>query len=117
MKKPSVSKKTKASAAAVQSNASVAELAIDLWRIRIRATKDNASERTLAAIERAEDRLSRMGFRLDNLEGTLYDSNMNVRVVDHEESDQPATIVECLSPAVYFRETLLTSAEVVVRGS
>jgi hypothetical protein len=98
-------------------SAKVAELAIDLWRIEARAIKDGASDRVRAACERAAERLRGFGFDIDTLEGRPYDENLRVRVVDHEEAEGPRTIVECVTPAVYYQGSLVREAEVVTRGS
>jgi len=94
----------------------VAALVVDLWKISERAKSEQGMGRVLAACERAEDRLLRMGFEIKNLAGHLYDTNMNVHVVEHEESIGPLTILECLSPAVYYQGGLVRQAEVITKG-
>jgi hypothetical protein len=94
----------------------VAELAVDLWKIHLRSRADLASDRVIAACERAEDRLRRLGFELETLEGKAYDTNMCVRVIDHLPSVGPLMVAECLSPAVFFNQHLIREAEVVTKG-
>ncbi len=94
----------------------VAELAIDLWRIQMRAQAEMPGGRVTAACERAGDRLRALGFELDTLEGRPYDANLRVQVIDHEEDEEPRRVVECVSPAVYFQGVLVREAEVVTRG-
>lgn len=94
----------------------VAELAIDLWKVFERARSGAADERTLAACERAEDRLQRIGFEIDTMVGRTYDTNLKVRVVDHDPGDGPLVIGQCIRPAVFFKETLIREAEVVTKG-
>jgi len=96
--------------------AAFAELAVDLWKIHSRSRNDHASERVLAACERAEDHLLRLGFELDSLQGRAYDTNMCVRVIDHIASEGPLIVAECLSPAVYFNQVLIREAEIVTGG-
>lgn len=95
--------------------AKVAELAVDLWRIRARAESDGAGERVVAACERAEERLRRLGFEIEVLRGT-FDGNQRARVVDHDEAEGPLEVAACLTPAVYYGGVLLREAEVVTRG-
>lgn len=95
----------------------VAALVIDLWKISARAKGEQAGERVLAACERAEDRLRRIGFRTDDPEGQIYDTNMRVRVVEHDGGAEPLKISQCLSPAVYYRDVLVREAEVITKGS
>lgn len=94
----------------------VAELAVDLWRIAERAKKDAAGDRTVAACERAEDRLKRLGFEIVTMLGQAYDTNLRARVVDHEPGEGPLRIGQCISPAVYYGGKLVREAEVVTIG-
>lgn len=94
----------------------VAELAVDLWRIGTRAKRDSASERVLIAYERAVDRLDGLGFRFDSMMNHPYDENLKVRVIEHEDGTEPRRIVECITPAVYYKDSLIREAEVVTRG-
>lgn len=93
----------------------VAELAVDLWRIRSRAVAEGASERVIAACERAEDRLRRIGFETEVLSG-VFDPNTKARVVDHDDAEGPLEIVACLTPAVSFKGVLIREAEIATRG-
>jgi hypothetical protein len=94
----------------------VAELAVDLWKVSERAKGDGAGDRVLAACERAEDRLKRLGFEIDTMTGRTYDTNMRARVVDHEPSQGPLVIGRCITPAVFFRGVLVREAEIVTAG-
>ena len=42
---------------------------------------------------------------------------MQVKVIEHEECDQPLMIAECLSPAIYYNGDLIRPAEVVTKGN
>lgn len=97
-------------------SAKVAEIAVDLWRITQRAQKEGAGDRVLAACDRADGRLRALGFRLETMLDRPYDENLRVRVVDHEEGEGPRTILECLTPAVYYNDRLVREAEVVTKG-
>ncbi len=94
----------------------VAEVALDLWRVGQRAKSENASDRVLAACERAEDRIKRLGFKLDTMQDRIYDEHLRVRVVEHEPGEGARVISECLNPAVFFNGVLIKEAEVVTRG-
>jgi hypothetical protein len=95
----------------------VADIAIDLWKISCRAQNEGANERVIAACERAEDRLKKLGFETIDFKGQPYDSNMRVKVVEHDGGVEPYIIAECLRAAVYFRGELLKEAEVITKGS
>lgn len=94
----------------------VADLAVDVWKVAERARSLAQGERVLAACERAEDRLKRMGFEMDGMVGKPYDTNLKVRVVDHDEGEGPTVIAQCITPAVFYRDELVREAEVVTRG-
>lgn len=96
--------------------AGVAELAVELWRVDSRARRDPSSERVLVACERAIDRLATLGFTLSDMKDRIYDENLKVRVIEHEEDDGDRRIVECITPAVFFQDRLVREAEVVTRG-
>lgn len=95
---------------------SLAELVLDIWRLRQRAEREGTSERIMIAIERAEDRLRRLGFRTDTMQEHPYSENLRIKVIEHIDADGPRNISECLAPAVYFAERLIRMAEVVTRG-
>lgn len=97
------------------SSTDFAQLAIDLWRISARAKSDGASDRVLTACERAEDRLRKLGFTIE-MPGAAYNTNMRLKVVDHEPDEGPLRIIECLAPAIYMNGELLLEAEVVTAG-
>lgn len=94
----------------------VAELIVDLWKIMNRAQEESC-ERVITACERAVERTRRLGFELESPVGKRYDTNMQLRVVDHEPGDGELRIALCLSPAVYYGRTLVREAEVVTTGS
>jgi hypothetical protein len=94
----------------------VAGLAVDMWKVVERARGDGAGDRVLVACERAEERLRRIGFEVDTMIGRTYDTNLKVRVVDHDEADGPMVIDQCISPAVFYRGVLVREAEVVTKG-
>lgn len=94
----------------------VAEMIVDFWKISKRAKSEKASERVLAACERAEERVRRIGFEVEEMTGKPYDTNMRVRVVQHDGGEDPSTISECLSPAVYYKKHLIREAEVITKG-
>ncbi|HTQ10274.1 MAG TPA: hypothetical protein VMI31_09405 [Fimbriimonadaceae bacterium] len=94
----------------------VADVAIDIWRLGERAKVERPSDKIIAAWERAEDRIRRLGFRLDNMQDRPYDENLRVRVVEHEPGEGVKIISECLTPAVFFNGILIREAEVVTRG-
>ena len=94
----------------------VATLIVDLWKIGKRANSEGASDRVIAACDRAQDRLIRLGFTVEDLKGCLYNTNLRVNVLEHE-GEQPATMIaECISPAVYFNGVLVRQAEVITKG-
>lgn len=93
----------------------LAHIAVDLWRISHRAKADSASERVITACERAEDRLRRMGYSIEP-PGENYNTNMRIKVVDHEPGQGPLRILECLAPAIYCNGELVLEAEVVTAG-
>lgn len=94
----------------------IAELAVDIWRITLRAQNDDSSHRVLAACERASDRLRSIGFEVVNPIGQYYDSNMRVRVIDHVGGTEPFKIIDCVSPAIYFKGELIREADIVTQG-
>ncbi len=94
----------------------VAALAVDIWKVAERARAEHANDRVIAACERAEDRLRRMGFEVDAMVGKSYDTNLKVRVMDHDPAEGPTIIGHCISPAVFYRGSLIREAEVVTRG-
>lgn len=95
----------------------VVDLAIDIWKIHLRSKAEQAPDRVVAACERAEDRLARMGFELSTLVGKPYDTNVCARVVEHLPAGGPLMVAECLAPAVYFEGQLVREAEIVTSGS
>ena len=94
----------------------VAEIAIELWKISARASKVPGNEKVLTACERAEDRLTRIGFEIQDLTEEPYDINMKVRVIEHEPGPGGFRVLECLTPAVYFDQILISEAEIVTTG-
>lgn len=96
--------------------ASIAELAVDIWKISRRVAQEGCAERVATACERAEQRIKSIGFEIDTMVGKAYDRNMRVRVVENEPADGERKIAECLAPAVYFQGVLVREGEVVTRG-
>jgi|GEM_PF-1747406 len=94
----------------------IASLVVDLWKISERAKSEPVAERVLAACERAEERLRRIGFEIEEMAGRPYDTNMRVHVVEHDGGEEPWSISECLSPAIYYRGELIREAEVITKG-
>jgi hypothetical protein len=94
----------------------VAELVVDLWRLKKRMDTEGVSERLATSFERVEDRLSRLGLAWDSMEGMLYDTNLKVRVVDHEHDQGALTIHQCITPAVFFKERLVRQGEIITKG-
>jgi hypothetical protein len=95
----------------------LADLAVDVWRIRRRAVRDGATEAVRIACERAVERFTDLGLQMTEFAiGEPYDENLVVRVVHREEGGSNARIVECLSPAIYFHGKLVRPAEVVIEG-
>lgn len=91
-------------------------LVVALWRVQRRAARpDAASEAVQVACESALDRVTDLGFRLDEMLDQPYHENMRVRVVE-QIGDRNLRISECLAPAVYYQDELLRPAEVVVTG-
>jgi hypothetical protein len=119
-KKPKRSNVIVAVASAVESihptALEIADLAVDLWKLGERTKTEGATERIVAAFERAEDRLKRIGFEWETLVGKNYNTNLKAKVVDHEASEGPLVISKCISPAVYFRGSLIREAEIVTIG-
>lgn len=96
--------------------AGVAELAVDVWRAGTRARREPSAERVLIACERAIDRLATLGFTLSDMKDRIYDENLKVRVIEHEDDEGDRRIVECITPAVFYQDRLVREAEVVTRG-
>jgi len=94
----------------------IAELVVDVWKIGTRAAGQEDSGRVLSACERAMERAQRIGFTVEDPSHLPYDTNMKVRVVEHDFSDGPPKIAQCLSPAIYFRGDLVREAEVITEG-
>ena len=95
---------------------SLADLVLDIWRLRQRAEREGVTERVMTAIERTEDRLQRLGFQTDTMQQHPYSENLRVKVIEHIDAEGPRSITECLTPAVYFGSKLIRMAEVITRG-
>ena len=95
---------------------SISPLAIDIWRIAQRAKKEAASERISAACERAQDRLQTLGFVVVDLTGHKFDPDSKLTVIEHQGGSNNIVVVECISPAIYYRDALLTLGEVITKG-
>ncbi len=94
----------------------IVSLVIDLWKITERAKCEPVSERVLAACERAQERIKKIGFVIDEMLGRPYETNMRARVVGTDGGVEPFTISECLSPAIYYQGVLICEAEVITKG-
>jgi hypothetical protein len=94
----------------------VAEIAVEVWKIQQRALTGTSGDRVIVACERAEDRLLRIGFKLESLVGEQYDTNLRARVLDHDPCHGPLIVGQCISPAVYYKGKLVREAEVVTKG-
>lgn len=88
-------------------------LTLDVWRLS-RMTEGDERLHTLAS--RALDRLRALGLRLETLEGNPFDENAKVRVVEHRPGPEPRTVVECVTPAIYWNDQLLKEANVITKG-
>jgi hypothetical protein len=93
-----------------------ADVVVDVWRIRRRAHRDEASHAVRIACETALDRLTDLGFRLEEMLGEPYDENLRVRVLHQEGGPRNLRISECLAPAVYFQNELVRTAEIIIQG-
>jgi hypothetical protein len=91
------------------------ELVIDIWRITKRLNSTQVPEPFLIALERTVDRLRGLGFEIREHEGDDYHPNMSVIVVDNL-GGEPLKILECLTPAVYYKGKLIERANVIVGG-
>lgn len=89
---------------------------LDIWRLAARVADNSVPESVQIAVERLSDRVRGMGFEARNLEGEAYQQNMKVFVVDDLGGDEPKYIVQCLTPAIYFKDTLIEPANVVIGG-
>lgn len=89
---------------------------LDIWRLTIRVADNAVPEPIQIAVERLNDRIRGMGFEARNLEGETYQPNMKVFVVDDLGGDEPKYILQCLTPAIYFKDTLIEPANVVIGG-
>jgi len=99
------------------SAAEVAELVLDIWRIRRRAERGSgACDAVRSACEIAMDRARILGFDVREMVGEPYDESLRVRVVHHDGGTRRCSITECLAPAVYFNNELIKAAEVVISG-
>lgn len=94
----------------------VAELVVDLWRLKKRMDTEGVSERLATSFERVEDRLSRLGLAWDSMEGAKYDENLKARVLDHEVGEGALRVSQCVSPAVFFDSRLVREAEIITTG-
>lgn len=94
------------------------ELILALWRAERRGRRNEQTpEPVTMAIETAMDRARDLGFSFDEMVGTPYHENMRVRVIQHDAGEGEPRISECLTPAVYFRKTLIKPAEVIIEGA
>jgi len=94
----------------------VADIVLEIWRLKQRLIREGASERAISAVDRVNEKLQRIGFTTDTMQDRVYSENLTVKVIEHVDDDCQIGIVECLSPAVYFDGTLIRLAEVVTKG-
>ena len=93
------------------------DLVVDVWRIRNRAVRNKATpENVCLACDTALARLNKLGFRIEEHVGEAYHENSRMCVVDHSGGDENRRVVECLTPAVYYRDELIKPAEIVTEG-
>lgn len=94
----------------------VVGLVIDLWRMQKRAEKEQIPERFTIALERSVERIYGLGFEIREHKDEFYDPHMNVVVVENL-GGEPLRILECLTPAVYYKGKLIERANVVIGGN
>ncbi|MEM4408355.1 MAG: hypothetical protein QXI19_06395 [Candidatus Caldarchaeum sp.] len=94
----------------------VVGLVIDLWRMKKRAEKEQIPERFALALERSLERVYGLGFEIRELENEMYDPHLNVVVVENL-GGEPLRILECLTPAVYYKGKLVERANVIIGGA
>lgn len=90
-------------------------LVTELWRMQQRAQQEPVPERFTLALERSLERIEGLGFEIRSLVGEPYDTHMSVTVID-DRGGEPKRILECLTPAIYYRGKLLERAKVVIGG-
>lgn len=90
-------------------------LVIDLWRMQKRAEREEVPERFLIALERALERVYGLGFEIKELKNERYDPHMKVTVVENTGGNE-LWILECLTPAVYYKGKLIERANVIIGG-
>jgi len=83
----------------------------------MRARRDGAPDSVLLACERALDDLEAAGFKIETYVGDAYSENLRVHVVEHEGGEKEKQIVECIHPAVFLNNKLLSKAHVITRGT
>lgn len=93
--------------------ADLVPLVVDLWRLSRIAEQD---QRLSMLCSRILDRVRSVGYRCETLENTLYDENAKVRVIEHRPGPESRVIIECLTPSVYWNESLLKEATVITKG-
>ncbi len=89
-------------------------LIVDLWRLS--QADIDLDPRGGTIVRRAVDRIRELGYSTEQYEGRRYDENLRVNVIEHRGEQQNRTIVECLSPAVFFGDALLKPADVITEG-
>ena len=90
-------------------------LITELWRMQQRAQQEPVPERFALALERSLERVMGLGFEIRSLVGEPYDTHMSVTVID-DRGGEPKHVLECLTPAIYYRGKLLERANVVIGG-
>lgn len=91
---------------------------LDMWRLYQRAEHEGVPEKVQLAIERTMERLKGMGFDWKTLEGQPYDPKAKVHVIeDRSPSDtEERVVLECITPAIYYKEVLIEPAKIVIGG-
>ncbi len=97
-------------------------LAIPLWRAQRRLQKDGGeSSATYAALrhmERATELLGECGIQSKDYLGQAYDPGMSAFIApvtfQQDEGCVQETIIETMSPAVFFRGQIIVKSEVVI---
>jgi hypothetical protein len=90
-------------------------LITELWRMQQSTHREPIPERFALALERSLERVMGLGFEIRSLVGEPYDTHMNVVVID-DRGGEPKHVLECLTPAIYYRGKLLERANVVIGG-
>jgi hypothetical protein len=96
---------------------SLAELAVDWWRLERRAGSDDAASHARHAARRLGKFLSERGLSVVDLTGRPYEPGLAVEVVDVVGAgDGGAEVIEeTVAPVVLWRGSVVRHGQVVVR--